>query len=94
YDGSKPTANSQKDYEPNNGPADNYSVANPDLRDNEVYTDYTGRYVWNDTAKGSGSQDRWQVHYYIVEFTPYENTITGERHVPRAERMHASATYK
>lgn len=94
YDGSKPTANSQKDFEPNNGPKDNYSVDDPDLSDKEVYTDYTGRYVWNDTAAGSGSQDRWQVHYYIVEFTPYENTVTGERHVPRAERMHASATYK
>lgn len=93
YDGSKPKEGSQKDFEPNNGPADNYTKNPPDLSDTEVYTDYTGRYVWNDTAKGSGSQDRWQVHYYIVEFTPYAATqySPGQRAIKTA--LHAERVY-
>ncbi|MBR4386962.1 MAG: InlB B-repeat-containing protein [Treponema sp.] len=94
YDGSKPKANSQKDFEPNNGPAENYIAEKPDLSEKEVYTDYTGRYVWNDTAAGSGSQDRWQVHYYIVEFRPYENTATGERYVSQYKRWEAEQNYE
>ena len=93
YDGSNPKANSQKDFEPNNGPADNYTKNPPDLSDKEVYTDYTGRYVWNDTAEGKGSQDRWQVHYYIVEFTPYEPTAYGPGQKAIKTALHAERVY-
>jgi uncharacterized repeat protein (TIGR02543 family) len=86
------TGKKQADYEPNNKDKD-FSVK----QDDEYYTQYTGRYVWNDANEKKPYADsnpgRWKIHYYIVEFTPYENPETGERHVPRAERMHAEATY-
>ncbi len=79
------------DVEPNNG-------GNPITTDAEYYTQYTGRYVWNDGhEKGNGystSQGRWQIHYYIVEFRPYENTATGERYVSANKRLHAEQTYE
>lgn len=90
YNGS--AGRGEADYEPNNKNT-NYSVENK-----EYFLQYTGRYVWNDANEKKGYSDsnpgRWKIHYYIVEFTPYENKETGERHVPRAERMHAEATYK
>ncbi|MBP5747374.1 MAG: hypothetical protein J6W63_03295, partial [Treponema sp.] len=80
------------DIEPNNGGND------PVTKNAEYFTQYTGRYVWNDgKEKGKGyttNQKRWQIHYYIVEFCPYENTETGERQVPYAERLHAEQTYE
>lgn len=80
------------DIEPNNGGND------PVTKNAEYFTQYTGRYVWNDgKEKGKGyttTQKRWQIHYYIVEFCPYENTETGERQVPYAERLHAEQTYE
>ena len=98
YDGTKPTneSNKQADYEPNNTNSNNHSSDEPSVSTaTEYYTTYTGRYVWNDAKpKANGTQARWKAHYYIVEFTPYENTATGERHVPRAERLHAEQTYE
>lgn len=83
------------DLEPNNG---NNGTKNPLTSNAEYFTQYTGRYVWNDgKEKGKGyttDQKRWQIHYYIVEFCPYENTETGERQVPYAERLHAEQTYE
>ncbi|MBQ2572481.1 MAG: hypothetical protein II579_08450, partial [Treponema sp.] len=65
------------DYEPNNQDNGNRSGKDNSDTEKELYLQYTGRYVWNDASNGTGSQDRWNVHYYIVEFTPYENPLAG-----------------
>lgn len=79
------------DVEPNNGNND------PAKKDAEYYTQYTGRYVWNDGhEKGngySGSQKRWQIHYYIVEFTPYEATAYGPGQRATKTALHAEREY-
>ena len=78
------------DVEPNNG-------GNPVTTNAEYYTQYTGRYVWNDAhEKGNGystTQKRWQIHYYIVEFTPYEakNGQPAQRATKTA--LHAERVY-
>ena len=89
------------DYEPNNQNSNNHKTSTnyntATATPCEFYTQYTGRYVWNDAHdkyRKDSTQDRWRVHYYVVEFSPYENPETGERQVPTAERMHAEATYK
>ncbi|MCR5317616.1 MAG: hypothetical protein K6E22_05245, partial [Treponema sp.] len=65
------------DYEPNNQDNGNRSGKDNSDTEKELYLQYTGRYVWNDASNGTGTQDRWNVHYYIVEFTPYENPLAG-----------------
>ncbi len=79
------------DKEPNNGDND------PAKTDAEYYTQYTGRYVWNDgheKGKGyAGSQKRWQIHYYIVEFTPYDATAYGPGQRATKTALHAERVY-
>lgn len=89
------------DYEPNNQNTNNHKTStNYNTATStpcEYYTQYTGRYVWNDAHekyRKDSTQDRWRVHYYVVEFTPYENTETGEKQVPTAPRLHAEQTYE
>ena len=89
------------DYEPNNQNSNNHKTStNYNTATStpcEYYTQYTGRYVWNDAHekyRKDSTQDRWRVHYYVVEFTPYENTETGEKQVPTAPRLHAEQTYE
>ena len=65
------------DYEPNNESNANYTGCDNSATEKEVYLQYTGHYVWNDASTGNGSQGRWKIHYYIVEFTPYENPVAG-----------------
>ncbi|MBP5748174.1 MAG: InlB B-repeat-containing protein, partial [Treponema sp.] len=65
------------DYEPNNESNANYTGGDNSDTAKEVYLQYTGHYVWNDASTGNGSQGRWKIHYYIVEFTPYENPVAG-----------------
>lgn len=78
------------DVEPNNG-------GNPITTDAEYYTQYTGRYVWNDGhEKGKGystNQGRWQIHYYIVEFTPYEATQYSPGQKADETALHAERVY-
>ncbi|MBO7485126.1 MAG: hypothetical protein J6T84_03600 [Spirochaetaceae bacterium] len=79
------------DVEPNNG------GKNPATERQEYYTQYTGRYVWNDGhEKGNGystGQGRWQIHYYIVEFTPYEATQYGPGQRALKTALHAEREY-
>ena len=79
------------DVEPNNG------GKNPATDRQEYYTQYTGRYVWNDGhEKGTGyttGQGRWQIHYYIVEFTPYEATQYGPGQRAKKTALHAEREY-
>ncbi|MBR3812811.1 MAG: InlB B-repeat-containing protein [Spirochaetaceae bacterium] len=90
YNGS--AGRGEADYEPNNKNK-NFS----EQKDNEYYTQYTGRYVWNDAnEKGKGystSQGRWQIHYYIVEFTPYEATQYSPGQKADATALHAERVY-
>ena len=65
------------DYEPNNESNANYTGGDNSDTAKELYLQYTGHYVWNDASTGNGSQARWKIHYYIVEFTPYENPVAG-----------------
>lgn len=65
------------DYEPNNEGGTNHTGGDNSNTEKEVYLQYTGHYVWNDASTGNGSQGRWKIHYYIVEFTPYENPAVG-----------------
>ena len=65
------------DYEPNNESNANYTGGDNSNTEKEVYLQYTGHYVWNDASTGNGSLPRWKIHYYIVEFTPYENPVAG-----------------
>ena len=65
------------DYEPNNESNANYTGGDNSDTAKELYLQYTGHYVWNDASTGNGSQGRWKIHYYIVEFTPYENPVAG-----------------
>lgn len=65
------------DYEPNNEGGTNHTGGDNSDTAKEVYLQYTGHYVWNDASTGNGSQGRWKIHYYIVEFTPYENPAVG-----------------
>jgi len=82
------------DYEPNNQADGNHSSSNPDTTTpKEYYTQYTGRYVWNDASNGTGTQPRWQVHYYIVEFTPYEATAYGPGQRATKTALHAEREY-
>lgn len=81
------------DYEPNNKNSENHipykkTYEEAMKKQEEYYAQYTGRYVWNDAIDGTGTQKRWQVHYYVVEFTPY-----GEQK-PTAPRFHAEQEYK
>lgn len=82
------------DFEPNNQGNGNYTGGDNSNENKEFYTQYTGRYVWNDAKDGTGTQKRWQVHYYVVEFTPYENKVTGEKYVSTAPRLHAEQEYE
>ncbi len=79
------------DKEPNNGDND------PAKKDAEYYTQYTGRYVWNDGhEKGNGystNQGRWQIHYYIVEFTPYEAKNGQPAQKADTTALHAERVY-
>ena len=82
------------DYEPNNKTSENHIPSKKTYEEamkkqEEYYAQYTGRYVWNDAIDGTGSQKRWQVHYYVVEFTP----PYGEQK-PTAPRYHAEKEYK
>lgn len=65
------------DYEPNNEAGTNHTGGDNSNTEKEVYLQYTGHYVWNDASTGNGSLPRWRIHYYIVEFTPYENPVAG-----------------
>ncbi len=98
YDGSTDERGKKggADYEPNNKTAANRSSeeSGGDHGNKEYFTQYTGRYVWNDANDGTGDQGRWQVHYYVVEFRPYENTATGERYVSANKRLYAEQTYE
>jgi len=87
------------DYEPNNKTSENHIPSKRTYekameKQEEYYAQYTGRYVWNDANDGTGDQGRWQVHYYVVEFTPYENKVTGEKYVSSAPRLHAEQEYE
>ncbi|MBQ2572267.1 MAG: hypothetical protein II579_07345, partial [Treponema sp.] len=86
------------DYEPNNESNANYTGGDNSDTEKEVYLQYTGHYVWNDASTGNGSQARWKIHYYIVEFTPYENPVAGiaiptDPEVYKAN-SHAEQSYK
>ena len=86
------------DYEPNNESNANYTGGDNSATEKEVYLQYTGHYVWNDASTGNGSQARWKIHYYIVEFTPYENPVAGiaiptDPEVYKAN-SHAEQSYK
>ncbi|MCR5317262.1 MAG: hypothetical protein K6E22_03460 [Treponema sp.] len=92
YDGSTDERgkNNGADFEPNNKTKENHTKTYEEAmkKQEEYYAQYTGRYVWNDAKDGTGKQKRWQVHYYVVEFTPY-----GEQK-PTAPCFHAEQEYK